>query len=247
MEAAAQKQYQAKLTELDARLQQVQTKLGELQGKKGEGNRLVATPEMAKAIEDFQKQQAAMRGERREIRRALREDIDRLESRLLIANLLATPLSSRLRPVVPPQPENVTTAGCWTDALPRLRQMNRPSRTSPPFHDENQDPHRFVLILAASGTAYLAWRPAPLPSGDARINQPMVDRATSRRPPGAPQRAGKSVELTRTDGTWRVPSYYDMPADFSKLSGSSALAAGQRCLPTPAHARLGSRHQDRAA
>jgi ABC-type uncharacterized transport system involved in gliding motility auxiliary subunit len=92
MEAAAQKQYQAKLTELDARLQQVQTKLTELQGKKGEGNRLVATPEMAKAIEDFQKQQATMRGERREIRRALREDIDRLENRLLLINLLATPL-----------------------------------------------------------------------------------------------------------------------------------------------------------
>jgi ABC-type uncharacterized transport system involved in gliding motility auxiliary subunit len=92
MEAAAQKQYQAKLSELDARLQQVQTKLSELQGKKGEGNRLVATPEMAKAIEDFQKQQATMRGERREIRRALREDIDRLENKLLIVNLLATPL-----------------------------------------------------------------------------------------------------------------------------------------------------------
>jgi ABC-type uncharacterized transport system involved in gliding motility auxiliary subunit len=92
MEAEAQKQYQAKLTELDGRLQQVQTKLSELQGKKGEGNRLVATPEMAKAIEDFQKQQAKMRGERREIRRALREDIDHLENRLLLVNLLATPL-----------------------------------------------------------------------------------------------------------------------------------------------------------
>jgi ABC-type uncharacterized transport system involved in gliding motility auxiliary subunit len=92
MEAAAQKQYQAKLSELDARLQEVQTKLTELQGKKGEGNRLVATPEMTKAIEDFQKQQAAMRGERREIRRALREDIDRLENGLLLINLLATPL-----------------------------------------------------------------------------------------------------------------------------------------------------------
>ncbi len=92
MEASAQKQYQAKLSELDTRLQQVQTKLGELQGKKGEGNRLIATPEMAKAIEEFQKQQAAMRGERREIRRALREDIDRLENRLLVLNLLATPM-----------------------------------------------------------------------------------------------------------------------------------------------------------
>jgi ABC-type uncharacterized transport system involved in gliding motility auxiliary subunit len=92
MEAEAQRQYQSKLTELDARLQEVQTKLSELQGKKGEGNRLVATPEMTKAIEDFQKQQASMRGERREIRRALREDIDRLENKLLVINLLGTPL-----------------------------------------------------------------------------------------------------------------------------------------------------------
>jgi ABC-type uncharacterized transport system involved in gliding motility auxiliary subunit len=92
MEVEAQKKYQEKLTALDARLQQVQSKLSELQGKKTEGNRLVATPEMAKAIEDFQKQSAAMRGERREIRRALREDIDRLENRLLFVNLLASPL-----------------------------------------------------------------------------------------------------------------------------------------------------------
>ena len=92
MEAAAQKQYQSKLTELDTRLADVQKKLSEIQGKKGEGNRLVATPEMSKAIEDFQKQQATIRGERREIRRRLREDIDALENKLLVINLLATPL-----------------------------------------------------------------------------------------------------------------------------------------------------------
>jgi ABC-type uncharacterized transport system involved in gliding motility auxiliary subunit len=92
MEAEAQRQYQSKLTELDERLQEVQSKLTELQSKTGEGNRLVASPEVAQAIEDFQKQQAAIRGERREIRRALREDIDRLENKLLVLNLLATPL-----------------------------------------------------------------------------------------------------------------------------------------------------------
>ncbi len=92
MEVEANKKYQEKLTALDARLSQVQARLGELQGKKGEGNRLVATPEIAKAIEDFQKQQAAMRGERREISRALREGIDALGNRLLVINLLATPL-----------------------------------------------------------------------------------------------------------------------------------------------------------
>lgn len=92
MEVDAQKKYQQQLTAVDARLQEIQTKLSQLQGKKTEGNRLVATPEMAKAIEDFQKQSAKMRAERREVRRALREDIDHLENRLLVINLLASPL-----------------------------------------------------------------------------------------------------------------------------------------------------------
>jgi hypothetical protein len=63
-----------------------------LQGKASDGGRLVATPEMQKAIEDFQKQEAAIRRERREIRRALREDIDALGNGLLVINLLATPI-----------------------------------------------------------------------------------------------------------------------------------------------------------
>ncbi len=88
MEVEAQKKYQEKLTSLDARLAEVQKKLSAIQTKKGEGNRLVATPEMAKAIEDFQKQQAKISAERREIRRALREDIDRLEKKLLVLNFL---------------------------------------------------------------------------------------------------------------------------------------------------------------
>ncbi len=89
MEAAAQQRYQEQLTALEARLTEVQTKLTELQGRKTEGNRLIASPEVAKAIEDFQQQQAVMRGERRQIRAALRADIERLEQTLLLVNLLA--------------------------------------------------------------------------------------------------------------------------------------------------------------
>jgi ABC-type uncharacterized transport system involved in gliding motility auxiliary subunit len=92
MEIEANKKYQEKLAGLEARLQSVQQKLSELQGKKGEANKLVASPEVTKAIADFQKQQAAMTGERRQIRRALREDIDALENRLLLVNLLTGPL-----------------------------------------------------------------------------------------------------------------------------------------------------------
>ncbi|HWA29251.1 MAG TPA: GldG family protein [Lacunisphaera sp.] len=89
MEAEAQRQYQERLTALEARLADVQTKLTELQGKRTEGNRLVASPEVAKAIEDFQKQQLALRVERRQIRAALRADIERLEYTLAALNLVA--------------------------------------------------------------------------------------------------------------------------------------------------------------
>ncbi|HRE82577.1 MAG TPA: ABC transporter, partial [Opitutaceae bacterium] len=88
MEVAAQKRYQDQLAALEGRLSEVQTKLSDLQGKRTDGNRLVATPEMQKAIEEFQAQQATMRGERREIRKALREDIERLENKLLAINIV---------------------------------------------------------------------------------------------------------------------------------------------------------------
>ena len=79
-----------------------------------------------------------------------------------------------------------------------------------------------VLVLAAlAGGAYLLRRPPAPPAGDARLNQALVERATIEK--AAKLRlsdSGKTVELARqTDGTWRVPGYYDMPADFSKLSG----------------------------
>lgn len=79
-----------------------------------------------------------------------------------------------------------------------------------------------VLALAAvSAGVYLVQRPAPPAVADARINQSLVDRAAIEK--AAKLRisdAGKTVDLTRqADGTWRVPSYHDMPADFSKLSG----------------------------
>jgi ABC-type uncharacterized transport system involved in gliding motility auxiliary subunit len=92
MEADAAEKYKEKLTALEARINEVQGKLTELQGKKNEGARLLASPEAARAIDDFQKQASALRGERRGIRLALRERIDALEDKLLAINLLGTPL-----------------------------------------------------------------------------------------------------------------------------------------------------------
>jgi ABC-type uncharacterized transport system involved in gliding motility auxiliary subunit len=93
MESDAEEKYKEKLTALEARINEVQAKLADLQGKKGDdGGKLLASPEATRAIEDFQKQESAMRSERRQIRLALRQGIDSLENRLLLVNLLATPL-----------------------------------------------------------------------------------------------------------------------------------------------------------
>ncbi len=92
MEADAEEKYKEKLAGLEARINEVQSKLSELQGKKGDGGRLLASPDAARAIEDFQKQASAMRAERRAIRLSLRQGIDSLENTLLLVNLLATPL-----------------------------------------------------------------------------------------------------------------------------------------------------------
>ncbi len=79
-----------------------------------------------------------------------------------------------------------------------------------------------VAILAVlSAVVYIARRPGPPPSKDPRIGQPLVDRATVEKVAKLQiSDQGKAVTLTRqTDGSWRDTSYFDLPVDFSKLSG----------------------------
>jgi ABC-type uncharacterized transport system involved in gliding motility auxiliary subunit len=92
MEVKAQQKYQEQLTGLEAQLGKVEKQLTELEGKKSVGGRLVATPEITRAIDDFRRQQVTLRAERREIRKSLREGIEALGNRLLILNLLGTPV-----------------------------------------------------------------------------------------------------------------------------------------------------------
>ncbi len=92
MEADAQARYNTQLAALETRISEVQAKLTGLQGKSPEGGRLVATPEVMREIEKFQTEELAMRRERRDVRRSLREGIDALENKLLVINLLATPV-----------------------------------------------------------------------------------------------------------------------------------------------------------
>jgi hypothetical protein len=79
-----------------------------------------------------------------------------------------------------------------------------------------------VLVLAAlSLGVYIARRPEAPKSDDPRSGQPLVERSLIEKAQKIRvSDAGKTVELTRqSDGTWRVPTYHDLPVDFNKLSG----------------------------
>ncbi len=77
-----------------------------------------------------------------------------------------------------------------------------------------------ALLAALSVVAYFKNRPEPAPPADARVGKPLLDSDTALRAGGlvvADQ--GKKVELARgADGTWRVTSYFGLPADFEKVA-----------------------------
>jgi hypothetical protein len=77
-----------------------------------------------------------------------------------------------------------------------------------------------VVLAVLSVAAYLANRPEPALAADPRVGKPILDADTASKAAGLSiSDQGKKVELARnSDGTWRVVSYYDLPADFEKIS-----------------------------
>lgn len=78
-----------------------------------------------------------------------------------------------------------------------------------------------VAILAVlSAITWYVQRPAPPPSADARVGQPLAQAATLEKATKVRLGdQGKALLLVKeADGAWHVPDYYDFPADFSKLT-----------------------------
>ncbi|MGA2691486.1 MAG: DUF4340 domain-containing protein, partial [Opitutaceae bacterium] len=77
-----------------------------------------------------------------------------------------------------------------------------------------------ALLAALSVVAYVKNRPESAASADPRVGKALLDPETAAKAAGlvvADQ--GKTVELKLgADGSWRVASYYDMPADFEKIA-----------------------------
>jgi ABC-type uncharacterized transport system involved in gliding motility auxiliary subunit len=93
LERVAQLRYQAKLDEIERRLEEANAKITELSKQTGgvTAKGIVITPEMQREIEKFQTQADKLSEERRVIRRGLSEDVNSLGRRLQVLNLLAGP------------------------------------------------------------------------------------------------------------------------------------------------------------
>ena len=78
-----------------------------------------------------------------------------------------------------------------------------------------------VLLAAVSASVFVIQRPAAPAKADVRVGQSLfqgaaIDQATK----FSLTDQAKTVTLVREkDGNWQVASYYDLPADFAKLSG----------------------------
>ncbi len=79
-----------------------------------------------------------------------------------------------------------------------------------------------VAVLAVlSALVFLARRPEAPAASDPRVGQPLADPALLEK--AAQIRLNdstKSLVVTRTaEGGWKIPGYFDLPADFTKVSG----------------------------
>ena len=91
IQRAAELQYRDRERALLEELKEVEGKLKDLTTKEQENAAVILTDKQKQAIEDFRRQIIKVRGELRDVRRALREDIDTLDGWVKILNIAAMP------------------------------------------------------------------------------------------------------------------------------------------------------------
>lgn len=92
LEEAAQARWQAEELKLLDRLQETQRRLSELQVARDDQQQVVLSPEQAAEIEEFRKIRFETQRELKNVRRNLREDIERLGINVKAVNMAAVPL-----------------------------------------------------------------------------------------------------------------------------------------------------------
>lgn len=97
---AAEQQYRSKEQSLQAKLDDVRQKLEALERRRGAEGDVVLSAEDRAAIDKFRGEMIATRKQLRDVQRALREDIDRMDAWLKFLNIAAIPLLLGLGTIV---------------------------------------------------------------------------------------------------------------------------------------------------
>lgn len=93
MQREAEAEFQQVEDALNTRLQDIETKLSKLQQKQGEdGNVITLTPEMQADLLKFQQEKLEIRKQLRDVQHQLNKDIDQLDIRLKLINIIGIPL-----------------------------------------------------------------------------------------------------------------------------------------------------------
>lgn len=90
----AQKRWQTEEEALTSQLTDLQKKLGEMQSQRTDGNRFVLNAEQQSEINRFRDEERQVKKRRREVRKSLREDIEKLGHQVVAANMLFVPLAA---------------------------------------------------------------------------------------------------------------------------------------------------------
>mgnify|MGYP003694177637 CR=1 FL=1 len=109
----AERRYREKEQLLTTKLKDVQGQLGPSSEGAGDAGAAILTESERQTIEKFRSDMLATRRELREVKRALREDIDRLDGWLKFANIALVPTPDRLRRGRLGRPAAATTQWRW--------------------------------------------------------------------------------------------------------------------------------------
>ena len=87
----AERSFRVTEERLQRELDETEMRLTELQAAKGEGDLMVITPEQQAEIERFMERRLEIRRELRQVQHDLRRDIDRLDTRIKVINIVLLP------------------------------------------------------------------------------------------------------------------------------------------------------------
>ncbi len=87
----AQEEFQQEYEDINEKLTNITNKIRKIQNEEKDKGNLVASSKLREALENMRKEEADFKGQRREIKKKLREDVERLDRKLALINLFSMP------------------------------------------------------------------------------------------------------------------------------------------------------------